>query len=263
MGFSESKTELSSMMIYIGLEELERRRDLLPIFSFPFENLEYALNVLEDLRRLGVKDVAFTQMKGRLTPIILGKGYRGIVFKARTKDGDVALKVLRIDSTISSLEQEAEATSLANRVKVGPLLLGYSSYVLVLELVEGTPLDVWLREVSCEDFGKLRRLLRMCFEDARRLDQIRLDHGELSDARKHVIIRSDLKPVIIDFGRASIRRRPSNVTSLFSYLMFGPRSLKIRRMLKLSATPFKEVREYKRLMSQEAFTRLMEALNLV
>ena len=249
-------------MIYVGLDELRRRRELLVKLSFPSESLEYALRILDDLERLGVREIAFIEAGGRLDPLMLGKGYRGLVLRARLEDEDAALKILRTDSTVSSLEREAEATSLANSVNVGPLLLGHSSKVLVLELIEGTSLDRWLEKVAEEDSGKLKRVLRGCFEDARKLDVIGLDHGELSDVRKHVIVRSSLEPVIIDFGKASKRRRPSNVTSLFSYFAFGPHSRKILKMLEIDDPPLREVREYKRRMDHRSFMKLIRALNL-
>ena len=249
-------------MIYVGLDELKRRRELLVKLSFPSENLGYALKILEDLERLGVREIAFIEVGERLDPLVLGKGYRGLVLRARLEDKDAALKILRTDSTVSNLEKEAEATSLANSVNVGPLLLGYSSRVLVLELVEGVSLDRWLEEIDEKDSSKLKGVLRECFKDARKLDVIGLDHGELSDVRKHIIVRSNLEPVIIDFGKASRKRRPSNVTSLFSYFAFGPQSRKILKMLEIADPPLREVREYKRRMDHEAFMKLIRALNL-
>lgn len=249
-------------MIYVELDELRRRRELLVKLSFPFGNLEYALKILKDLEGLGVREIAFIKVGEHLDPLILGKGYRGFVLRARLDDRDAALKILRTDSTISSLEREAEATSLANSVNVGPLLLGYSSRVLVLELIEGTSLDRWLEKLAEEDLGKLRNVLGKCFKDARKLDVIELDHGELSNVRKHVIVKPSLEAVIIDFGKASRKRRPSNVTSLFSYLTFGPHSRKILKMLEIGDPPLREVREYKRRMNNEAFMKLIRTLNL-
>lgn len=263
MELLESETSVPvNAMIYIGLEELKRRKELLLKLSFPSENLEYALKILEDLEGLGVREIAFVEVGERLDPLMLGKGYRGFVLRARLENRDAALKILRTDSTISSLEREAEATSLANSVGVGPLLLGHSSRVLVLELVEGISLDRWLEGLADRDLEKLKEVLRKCLEDARRLDGMRLDHGELSDVKKHIIVRPSLKPVIIDFGKASRKRRPSNVTSLFSYFAFGPHSRRILKMLGVDSPPLREVKEYKRRMNQEAFMKLIRALNL-
>lgn len=250
-------------MIYVGLERVRGRADLLLGLSFPKRDIGYASRILEDLESIGVEEIAFIEVGGRLEPLILGKGYRGIVLRGRLGGRDAALKILRTDSTVPSLRREAEATSLANSVGVGPTLLGFTDNVLALELVEGTPLDKWLKELKEGQEMELKAVLRSCFEDARKLDEIGLDHGELSDVKKHVILRPSLDIVIIDFGKASRARRPANVTSLFNYFLFGPHSCKIRDMLGVEKPPLDEARRYKRQLSEEAFQRLMESLNLL
>jgi hypothetical protein len=58
-------------------------------------------------------------------------------------------------------------------------------------------------------------------------------------------------------------RRPSNVTSLFNYFLFGPYSWKIRRMLGIEKPSLDNARGYKIKLSDECFQRLMESLNLL
>jgi len=250
-------------MIHVDLEEIGRREYLLIHLSFPKRSVEYALRALDDLRRLGVESIAFMDVSGRLEPIILGKGYRGFVLRGRIGERDVALKILRTDSTMQSLRREAEATSMANSIGVGPVLLGFTDMVLALELIEGESLEKWLSSLEDDRLDDLRVVMRACFEDARRLDEIGLDHGELSDVRRHVIVRRELEPVIIDFGKASTMRRPSNVTSLFNYFLYGPFSRKIRRMLGVEEPPLDVVRDYKMRLSDECFHHLMKSLNLL
>lgn len=250
-------------MIYIDLEEISGRNDLILCLSFPKRNIEYASRIFEDLMRIGVESLVFIEASGGIEPFMLGKGYRGFVLKGRLGGRDAALKILRTDSTTSSLKREAEATSLANSVGVGPNLLGFTDTVLALEFIEGAPLEVWLSSLEENRLDELRAVLMMCFEDARKLDEIRLDHGELSDVKKHVILKPNLKPVIIDFGKASNARRPSNVTALFNYFFFGPHSQKIRKMLSIEKLPLDEARDYKKRLSGDTFHRLMESLNLL
>lgn len=248
-------------MIYIGLEELGGREILLYL-SYPRRNIEYALRVLDDLRQIGVESLAFMNVGGRLEPLMLGKGYRGLVLMGRVGGRDAALKILRTDSTIQSLRREAETTSMANSVGVGPILLGFTDMVLALEFIEGISLEKWLDGLKDDQLDDLREVLRACFEDARKLDGIGLDHGELNDVRGHVIVRKGLKPVMIDFGKASTMRRPSNVTSLFNYFFYGPLSQKIKRMLNINEPPLDRVRDYKIRLNEESFQRLMESLSL-
>jgi putative serine/threonine protein kinase len=250
-------------MIYIDLDEIGGRENLILHLSFPKRSIEYASRILDDLRNIGVESIAFVEAGGRLEPLMLGKGYRGFVIRGRLKGGDAALKILRTDSTIPSLRREAETTLMANHVGVGPKVLGFTDIVLALELIEGMSLDKWLNMLEEDRLSELKMVIRACFEDARRLDMIGLDHGELSDVKKHVIVRPGLKPVIIDFGKASLMRRPSNVTSLFNYFLFGPYSWKIRRMLGIERPSLDNARGYKIKLSDECFQRLMESLNLL
>jgi putative serine/threonine protein kinase len=65
--------------------------------------------------------------------------------------------------------------------------------------------------------GVLGGVLEQCWQ----LDNISLDHGELSKAPKHIIISEQLEPFIVDFETASVNRKPSNVTSVCQFLFTG------------------------------------------
>ena len=65
----------------------------------------------------------------------------------------------------------------------------------------------WLTEV----LTKLKKTVKKVLEDCYRLDQLGLDHGELSNISKHVIVGK--KTTLIDFESSSTNRRVSNVTS--------------------------------------------------
>jgi putative serine/threonine protein kinase len=53
------------------------------------------------------------------------------------------------------------------------------------------------------------------------LDNVGLDHGELSKAPKHIIVDKQRKPWIVDFETASVDRKPANVTSVCQFLFMG------------------------------------------
>jgi len=247
-------------MIPITLEKF-REKGLLGELAFPSRNLRYAEKVLQELKEIGVEKL-FISESDKPELIKLGKGYRGLVIMGEVEGRRAAIKILRTDASMGSLEREAEATRLANSVGIGPKVFAHSRHVLALEFIEGRSFDKWIKELDETREAELRRVLRECFRQARLLDKLPLDHGELSDAKKHIIVKRDLHPVIIDFGKASKRRKPSNVTSLFSYITFGPHSEKIMKMLKIEEPPVACSRSYKREMTDEAFFKLMRALNL-
>lgn len=190
---------------------------------------------------------------------ILGKGCDSIVVKALMNDALVALKIRRTDSHVKTLIVEGENQRLANSVGVGAKVYCFSEDFIVMELVEGRHIDEFVRLASGIEVKKVVvNLLKQC----RRLDVLGLDHGELSRAQKHVIVRPCLEPVIMDFGSSSKSRRPANVSSLFSYFFLSKMDLSalIRKKLGVSfddKEAIKALREYKRSLSENSFEKVL------
>jgi putative serine/threonine protein kinase len=63
----------------------------------------------------------------------------------------------------------------------------------------------------------LKNILEQCYN----LDDSGLDHGELSNAQKHIIIDESNMPNLIDFETSSTNRKVSNVSSVCQYLFLG------------------------------------------
>jgi putative serine/threonine protein kinase len=113
--------------------------------------------------------------------------------------------------------------------------------------------------------SNLRRVCRDLLAKCWRLDQAHLDHGELSNLSKHVIVGDRVE--IIDFESASTKRSVRNLTSAAQYLFIGgPVASKIRRVLNLKErnTIIEAIRSYKRERgSEEALQLLLKRLRLV
>ena len=106
----------------------------------------------------------------------------------------------------------------ANAAKVGPRLLEVSKNFLLMEFVEGTHFPQWIENLNENDVqSRARWVMREVLEQCYRLDEAGLDHGELSNAPKHIIVDVDDLPHLVDFETASINRRVSNVTSVCQY----------------------------------------------
>lgn len=168
------------------------------------------------MRKFGISNIEFTGRKIVSDMRVLGKGCVGIVVLAHRKGEQVALKIRRVDADRSSMAHEAEMLKKANTAGVGPKMIDASRNFLVIQFVEGSPFPDWLKKRKPKTIVKnaLRDLLGQCW----RLDEIGLDHGELSHAPKHLIIDKTGKPCIVDFESASVNRRVSNVTSLCQFL---------------------------------------------
>ncbi len=174
---------------------------------------------MEELQQLGVETVEFYGKASAYSLRVLGKGYVGIVVAAKVAGRRVALKMQRVDSGRESLLQEAELLKLANSVEVGPKFFAATKHFLLMELVDGDLLEEWLQTHT--DPAEVRVVVVDILEQCWRLDEICLDHGELSKAPKHLLLNARGKPFIVDFETASTVRNASNVTSVCQFLFMG------------------------------------------
>jgi putative serine/threonine protein kinase len=109
--------------------------------------------------------------------------------------------------------------SKANSVNVAPKLIRASKNFLLMQLIDGSLLPNWLK--TNKDAAAVKQVLGEVLEQCFRLDQVGLDHGELSKAPKHLLVDKTEKPVIVDFETASVERRVANVTAVCQYLFAG------------------------------------------
>ncbi len=174
---------------------------------------------LEELQELGVESLEFCGKARAFTLPVLGKGYVGIVAAAHVGGERLALKMQRMDSDRESLEREAELLAKANSVGVGPKFMAVTKHFLLMQLVDGDLLEVWLETHKDKEY--VRKVLADILEQCWRLDEISLDHGELSKAPKHLLLDKIDKPYIVDFETASTQRNASNVTSVCQFLFQG------------------------------------------
>jgi putative serine/threonine protein kinase len=176
-------------------------------------------NRLKQLRRLSVQAVEFSGKSAAFAFPVFGKGYVGIVVVAHIKGERFALKMRRSDADRESLEHEAELLQKANSVGVGPKFAAVTKDFLLMQLIDGDVFPIWVQDQFDPEF--LRVVLRDILEQCWRLDEIYLDHGELSKAPKHLLVDTSGKPFIVDFETASLSRNASNVTSVCQFLFQG------------------------------------------
>ena len=234
------------------------------LLSWPSFDEALAEERLRDLRLLGVDALLLggPHLVGSLR--ILGKGHVGIVVAAKMGEARAALKVRRTDADRATLRDEAELLGLANSVRVGPELLGCTDDLLLMELIEGVYLGDWIDGLESSDSDKLRAVLRALLLDARRLDGVGLDHGELVRVRRHIIVAGGV-PRIIDFESASTGRRAANVTTVVQSLFLNQGTS--ARLGRLIVLPDRErlltaLRGYKAGMSDAGFAKILRVLGL-
>ncbi len=177
------------------------------------------------------------------------KGWRGIVFKARTEDGrTVCIKTLRRKVPGTSLKNEYEALQKTNEKGIGPKAYEYApeEETIVMEFLEGDQFSEWIMFAGAEEIKEtVPEILRQGFE----LDQLGIDHGQLSWAPKHIILSKN-RASLIDFDRASTARKTRNLTSLVAFLLLNPKSLYSQRICRVYGLGTKEVEKIKQAMQK-------------
>jgi len=236
------------------------------VICYPKYDLRELRRRVKELKKLGVKAVEFAGGKTAFDVPVLGKGCVGIVVAAFIDHGKVALKVRRVDADRAGMQHEAEMLRRANTVDVGPRLLGTTDNFLLMEFVEGTLLPQWVEMLKGREARfRIRRVLREVLEQCWRLDELGLDHGELSKAPKHIIVDSSDSLCLVDFETASLHRRISNVTSLCQYLFIGSQAAKtIRKKLGEANREdlIKALRIYKQQRTRENFEKVLTVCRL-
>jgi len=240
--------------------------DLAAVLCYPRPETQLVKTRLEELASIGVDAIELSGTHQIGHARVLGKGCVGIVTKALMHNESVALKIRRVDADRRDMSHEADMLRLANSVSVGPRLLAQSDNFIVMELIDGIPLNRWvglMPNTGCK--RKVRRVITRLLDDCYRLDRICLDHGELSEAPKNVLVESGDIPRIVDFESASNRRRPSNVTSISQYLLIGGGPAKrVRTTLqwRRKTSLVRALRDYKHHPDDQSFKKIMVVAEL-
>ncbi len=250
----------------IALKSLSEEKYGLAI-CYPACRTEEFKQRLRELRKLNIRAVEFTGRKRVNHTPVLGKGCVGIVVKAYERNRKVALKIRRTDADRVSMQHEAQMLKKANSIDIGPRLLGVTENFLLMEYIEGVLLPDWTEALKGKDATqRLRRVLHSILKQTWRLDEAGLDHGELSRAPKHIIVKQDDSPCLVDFETASTSRHVSNVTSLCQYLFIGsPLAKPIQRKLgRINRDDLiSALRAYKRTRSRENFSQILRKCGIL
>jgi len=234
------------------------------ILGFPKASKRQLQSRINELNKLKVKRISFEGNTLIGTLNVLGKGYVGIVVLGKMQDKKTAVKIRRTDSPRDGMKGEAEFLKIANDVKVGPKLINSSKNFMVMEYLDGKRIFDWIKELKGKgSASKLKLIARKILEDCYKLDQIGLDHGELSSITKHVIVGK--KITLLDFESSSTDRRVSNVTSATQGLYIGSGISKyIKRIYKIPSKQkiIDALRAYKKEQTRESFDNVLSVLKL-
>ena len=241
------------------------RTPYVQVLTYPRISLRQARSRVKQLQELGVDEVVFEGRAkvGRLG--ILGLGTVGIVVKARAGDRMCALKIRRTDANRPDMSEEVRITQMANRIGIGPAIYGHTRDMILMKLLESQEISEWLKGLRGKGArSRARALVHGLLNQCRKLDIMGIDHGQLSNLRKHALV-AEGGPWIIDFESAGTTRRPRNVTTAAQYLFVGGavspamrRAMGIRDMDALKRL----LGDYKRDLSDYRYSKILEFLTL-
>jgi putative serine/threonine protein kinase len=235
------------------------------VLTYPGISLLAARSRIRQLEKLGVEELIFEGRAriGRLG--ILGLGTVGVVVRARVGENVRALKIRRTDANRPNMEQEVRITSMVNRLGIGPTVYDYTKDFMLMKLLDCVELEEWLRGVRGQGTREVvRTMVHSILNQCRKLDIMGVDHGQLSNLRKHAVVAEGV-PWIIDFESAGTSRRPKNVTTAAQYLFIGGRlSPRLRRVLGIrDVSPLlKLLSDYKSDMSDYTYSKMTEVLRI-
>ncbi len=166
---------------------------------------------------------AFLKKEGLFLIQRLGRGHSSHIFLASNQKGQkLVIKKERPDSTrFRMAEREAENLEKANSLGIGPKLFKADSKkrIILMEFVEGPTFAEWLFSNPCKK--ELGLFVNELLNQAKALDKAGLDHGQLAGTGKNILVKGK-KPVVIDFEKASLKRKCHNASVLEAFLFKNP-----------------------------------------
>jgi putative serine/threonine protein kinase len=249
---------------HASLEDLTKT-PYIQVLTYPHISLRDAKYRVRQLREVGVDELVFEGRAkvGRLG--ILGLGTVGIVVGAKADGRLCALKIRRTDANRPDMEEEFRITRLANRLGIGPEVYSHTRDMILMKLLDSQELADWLKGLRGKGSrDQVRTMVHSLLNQCRKLDIMGIDHGQLSNLRKHAVM-AEGRPWIIDFESAGTRRKAKNVTTAAQYLLVGGGlSPAMRRALGLKETETLKglLANYKKDLSDFTYSKILEHLRL-
>lgn len=172
------------------------------------------------MRKMGIEDIysfGKVQIDGYH---IVGKGHAAIIVLARHRVyGTVALKIRRMDSKRASLSDEAKLLEAIHGY--APRVYLYSDDFIVREYIDGPTVEEFLKVVHRRN--DVATLVKSLLLATYTLDQLNIDVGELSRPYRQVVLLcgDPSKPYFIDLESGRLYLKPSNVTRIINFVLFG------------------------------------------
>jgi predicted Ser/Thr protein kinase len=152
---------------------------------------------------------------------LLAAGQSAWIFITSKNKKKYTFKLEKKNSTRRQMvEKETRHLKIANEEKIGFKLVSFDleNRFLIYEYEEGIPFNLWIVKLEMKDKKILEKCLKELEKQAKKLDEIGLDHGQLAGTGSNIIVKENGTPIIVDFEKGSIKRKPHNYNVLKSFL---------------------------------------------
>jgi predicted Ser/Thr protein kinase len=171
----------------------------------------------------------------------IAKGWSSYIWKVSYGEKIFVLKEVREKSPRKNLcEREGKMLTRANRVGVGPKVVEVNKKgnFVVMEFIRGKEFRDWFldREFKTQkDKEKLYEMIKEIYQRILRLDEIGLSHNQLQVGKNILVVekKDGFVPVIIDFEKATLKKKTKNLGQLDSFLFYNPHGQVAKKMRKI------------------------------
>ncbi len=176
--------------------------------------------------------------------------YKGILSTGKNKGKEVLIKIQNPETKAENvIEHEARYLDLVNKKGIGPKLIEASKNYLIMEFIKGDFINDYILK-NKKDKKIIKSIVKDVFEQMYKLDKLGITKQEMHHPFKHIIIKEDLTPVLVDFERCSKGEKPKNVTQFMQFVI-GLNLARKDKLIKLAEI-------YKKNPTQQNFQKILE-----
>ena len=196
----------------------------------------------------------FDDIKDKIENLkLIGKGWRGRVYRGVYKGEDLAFKVASDPHFIPNIQKEGKILKIVNKEGIGGKLFLIGEDFIAYRFIEGKP----LKEVINEKNGKI--IISKLLKKARKLDELGINKEEFHRPYKNVLVDQNLNVYLIDFERSKMGKNIQNVNQLLQFILNeGYRYLPPFDKDKL----IELARDYKKNKTQQNFKKILQLLGI-
>ena len=196
----------------------------------------------------------FNDIKDKIKDLkLIGKGWRGKVYRGVYKGEDLAFKVASDPQFIPNIQKEGKILKIVNKEGIGGKLFLVGEDFIAYRFIEGKPLIKVINEKN----GKI--IISKLLKQARKLDKLGINKEEFHRPYKNVLVDKNMNVYLIDFERSKMGKNIQNVNQLLQFILNeGYRYLPPFDKDKL----IELAKEYKKNKTEENFKKILGLLGV-